>query len=112
MSGTNTNIAANSTTTNVLAGLNYEFLPYDAHVEIYAVRDAAAGTVNLTANVGQDVAIDDNLIPFVGTSISTADHLVDQFDAEEGSRLTLRFRETAGVATSDVVWMVNITPLE
>ena len=112
ISGTTLNIASGAVTANVLAGNTYEFLPYDAHIEVYAARSAAADLVNLSVNVGQDVVIDDNLIPFVATSLDTSAHLVDQFDAEGGSRLILRFREGSAVATSDIVWMVNIVPLD
>lgn len=106
MSGSAT-LVANTRTANQLSGKIYEFLPYDAHVEIYAVTSGAGPVVKFTAD--SDVAVDDETINYVGTTINTSDHLVMDEDIAGGSRLNLTFLSSG---TETVKWVVNITPLE
>ena len=58
-----------------------------------------------------DVAVDDQPIVSVGTSIDKSQSLVDSFLVQAGTRLTLRIRETAGVATADILTGVEVNPL-
>lgn len=104
----NDNLAANSKSANILAGDINEFVPVRAMVNIYTI--ASASGVRMTALAGSDVAIDDKEIAAIGTSLLVPDHLVDSFAVTPGTRLAITLRETAGVATSDVLTRVDVQP--
>ena len=103
------NLAASTKTANILSGDINEFVPTRAMVSIYAVSSASGVRLNMIAS--SDVAIDDKEILAIGTSLLVPDHLVDQFIVERGTRLSLTLRETAAVATTDVLVSVEITPV-
>lgn len=105
MSGTHTCVA-NTRSGNLLSGKIYEFLPYNAHVEVFAITSAANPTIRFTADA--DVPCDDETINFVGTTIATNEHLVMDEDIAAGSRLNLSFLSTG---TETVLWIVQISPL-
>jgi len=110
MTFTSTNIAANSTTANLLAGQTYEFLPaYDCQVALRVVSSASG--IKLTAQADGESYIDDQEIPFIGTTLIDNEHVMDTQEISAGTRLLIRLRETAGVATTDVIGSVEITPL-
>lgn len=100
------NLSANTKTSNLLAGRIFEFLDYDATVSIYAVSSASGA--NITFQAGKDVLIDDNEIIGIGTTLNEQDHLIFQDSISADTRLVLTLRETAGVATTDVLLKVVI----
>lgn len=105
------NLAASTKTANILAGDINEFVEEDSRVTIYASPNAAG--VRLSAFADSDVLIDDKeLVSIRATSqLVIPDDIVDQFDVAAGSRLSLTLRETAAVATTDVVLAVDVQPL-
>lgn len=104
------NLTASTKTANILSGDVNEFVPYDAVVTVYAVSSAVG--VRLSAFADSDLLIDDKEIPYIGTTLSTSDHFVDQFEIAAGTRLAVFLRETAAVATTDVYIAVDISPSE
>lgn len=106
MSGTVTCVA-NTRTANQLSGKAFEFLPYDAYVQIYAITSAAPVTSRFSAD--QDIVIDDETVNYVGTTIDTGAHLLADEEISAGSRLNLSFLSTG---TPTVLWVINVTPLE
>ena len=106
MSGT-ASLAANTKSANVLAGANLEYVPYRARVSLFAVESAAG--LNSYFLAGQDVAVDDQPIPFIGTTINQKDHLIDSFVVLPGTKLQLYFRNTTGGALT-YVYQVVVTP--
>lgn len=109
-SGEELNLAANAKTTNRLSGNINEFVPFDAEVNIYAV--SSAGGINIQLLADSDVLIDDTEIVTIGTTLNKSDHLLDSFNVAAGTRLGLFLREVDGVATVDVLWGVEIIPLD
>lgn len=104
-----TNLAANTTTANLLSGDINEFVTVPSQINIFAVTSAAG--VALTMLADSDVAIDDQEITGVGTSLDKSQHLLDSFLVQAGTRLALRLRETAGVSTADIITGVEVNPL-
>lgn len=104
-----TDLAANSKTANLLAGDINEFVPFRAQISIYAVN--SEDDVNMTVLADSDVVVDDTEIVFVGTTVDKSAHLIDQFVVNPGTRLAIFLRETGGVATADILTIVDVTPI-
>jgi hypothetical protein len=100
-------VAANTTTGNILAGKNKEFLEEPSVLTIGCC--AAAIGMRMTCVIGTEVVVDDQ-------EVSTANHMPifpDDVTAEAGGfggdRVTIRLRNTTAGAI--VVWTkVNIAP--
>jgi len=105
----NENLTASTKTANILAGDVNEFVPYDAVVTISCVNSAPGVKISVFAD--SDLLVDDKTIPFLGTSLSMTDHVLDQFEVEGGTRLAIFLRETAAAGTIDVYTGVEITPV-
>ena len=90
------NIAANTTTANLLAGLSYEFLPQPAHIVLAAV--AAAVGIQCTFLVANGVTVvDDQPISTANRFPILPEDILFEDDVPPG-RLLLRFRNTtAGI---------------
>lgn len=107
---TRTTMTANGTATP-LSGSQYEFLPYDALVEI-AVQASAVNQVVATVYSGTDLLQEEGQVQ-QGTTGVLPKYPDDFFLVDEalaGDRLSIRLRETAG-ATPVVMCAVRITPL-
>jgi len=104
-----TNLAANTTTANLLSGDINEFVTVASQVNIFATS-SAAGT-NITALADSDVAVDDQEIINIGTSMDKSQALVDSFLVAPGTRLSLRLRDTSGASTNDILTGVEVNPL-
>lgn len=103
------NISALFKSTSVLAGdVACEIINYDAHVKVNAVSSASG--IKLTMFADTDLIIDDKEITNIGTSMNELDSTFAEFDIEAGTKLALLYRETANVATSDIILSVEITP--
>lgn len=103
------NLAASTKSANILSGDVNEFVPYPAQITIYAVSSATG--IRMTSLADSDVVIDDKEIPYIGTTLDTSAHFVDQFEVEAGTRLAIFLRETAAVATTDIYVAVDVQPL-
>jgi len=105
-----TTMTANGTATP-LSGSQYEYLPFDALVEI-AMQASAVNQVVATVYSGMDVLMEEGQIQ-QGTSGVLPKYPDDFFLVDEalaGERLSVRLRETAG-ATPVVMTVVRLTPL-
>jgi len=102
------NLAASTKTANILAGDINEFVTQRSMVNIYAISSATGVRMNLLAS--GDTVVDDKEILGIGTSLLIPDHLIDSFAVAPGTRLLLTLRETAGVATTDVLIAVDVQP--
>lgn len=102
------NLAASTKTANILAGDINEFIAQRSMVTIYAVSSATG--IRMTVLASSDVVVDDKEILPIGTSLLVPDHLIDSFAVGPGTRLLLTLRETAAVATTDVLIAVDVQP--
>lgn len=104
----NVNLTASTKTANILSGDVNEFVPYDATVTVYAVSSAIGIRISFFAD--SDLLIDDKEIPYIGTTLDTSAHFIDQFSVAAGTRLALTLRETAAAATTDVYTAIDVNP--
>lgn len=105
------NIAALAKSTSVLAGdVACENINYPAHVKVNAVSSASG--IKLTMFADTDLVIDDKEITNIGTSMNELDSTFAEFDIDAVTKLALIYRETANVATTDIILTVEVTPLE
>lgn len=108
-SGTATSTAANTKSADQVSG-TYQFLPFNAWLQVIARGSATGMNIQLQAN---GVALmNDQPVPYTGTAgaISIKDHEVASFPVAAGSRVELFLRNTTGGAlTTD--YMVIATPI-
>lgn len=104
------NLTASTKTANILSGDINEFVTEDSLVTIYAISSAVGIRLSMLAD--SDVLVDDKEIVTIGTSLIIPDNMVDTFPVAAGTRLALFLRETAAVATTDVLLAVDVQPLE
>jgi len=102
-------IAANTTSANLLSGDINEFVTVASQVNLFAV--ASAREINVTMLADSDVAVDDQPIVTIGTSLDKSQHLVDSFLVSAGTRLNLRVRNTGTATTIDILTGIEVNPL-
>lgn len=103
-------VAANATVTNVLAGSQYEFLPFAALVEIGLAADASG--VLTTVSSGSDILQEEGPVPVLAAGVfpkyPDEFHLSDE--AAPGDRLKVAIRNTTGGAVN-VITVIKLTPM-
>ncbi|MBI4598006.1 MAG: hypothetical protein HY737_06370 [Candidatus Omnitrophica bacterium] len=104
-----TSIAANATNGNVLSGSAYEFMPYNALLEI-GLCSNAAGDHQCTVYSGSDALLEESGVSRQARVPVYPDDFSIRDVALGGERLTIRVRNTTGVAAT-IFWSVKITPL-
>lgn len=113
ISGAVTNLAANAVSDDELDDSTYQVLPFKALVQVGARHNAADSSINMTFQGGGIALMDDDPISGSGTA-GVLPVIPDDFIVSEilpaGTRLSLRFRETGGASTTDILWVVKITP--
>lgn len=98
-------VAANATTTNQLAGLQYEFLPANAQVVLSCTASLTGMNVSFLA--GGVTLIDDQAIGLLNRFPVIPDDIITQEFIPQGARLLLRFRNTTGGAVT-AFWRVDV----
>lgn len=104
-------VAAASVVDNVLAGSQYEFLPYDAFLEFGLVGDANAADLRLDVYSGQDV-LGENMTPSAQnrTPVYPDDFSLNDV-AAGGERIKVRVRNNNAGAARTLFFAVKITPV-
>jgi hypothetical protein len=101
-------VAANSVNDNVLAGSQFEYLPYNAKIDVGVCGSATGLLADMYS--GQDIVCEsfalnaNNRIPIAPDDFTLRDI------AAAGDRMKLRLRNTTGGALTGF-WSVVITPL-
>lgn len=109
MTGNTTAVAANTVTTNQLAGLPDEFVLRPSRIRLRAVTSAAG--LNCTLLIGGVAAINDQPITSVKANTPILpDDVMGIFGAPAPSRLILTFRNTTGGALN-VSFVVEVDPV-
>jgi len=101
------NLAASTKTANLLANTDLAFSQSDGFLNVYGVSSAAG--INMELGVANDKAISDRELLMIGTTVSKNDHLIASFPVAGGAPLSLFLRETAAVATTDVLLIIENT---
>ena len=100
------NVAANSVSSDQLSGEKGRFVNEGDQINLYAV--SSADTMTIQFGTANDIYCDDKRFVFVGTSLDKSAHLVGSFIATQAGELSLKFRETGGVATTDIRASVEV----
>ena len=101
-------VAAGAVVDNLLAGSQFEFLPYDASLS-FAVNGSAAGLITDVYS-GQDVLAENASVNSVNRVPINPDDFLLQDVAAAGERIKIRVRNsTAGALT--VFYALVITPV-
>jgi len=103
-------VAANATIDNVLAGSQFEFLPYDAMIEFGIVGAGALGAILVDVYSGQDVLMEAGAISILNRFPVHPDDYALTDVAAGGERLKVRLRNTTGAAII-VNTAVRVTPI-
>lgn len=101
-------IAANSVNDNVIAGSQFEFLPYNASLR-FALNGSAVGLV-ADLYTGQDVLAEQMLINTLNRVPINPDDFLLSDVAGAGERVKIRVRNTTGGALT-VFFAVMIDPI-
>lgn len=104
-----TSTAAGASTANVLSGSAYEYLPFNARVDIAVVGDAA-GEQRVTVQSGSDVLMEESPVSRQARVPVWPDDFSLSDVAEAGDRLKIQVRNT-GAGANNLFWAVRITPI-
>src|SRR5262245_20410974 len=105
MTGQNVAVAANSVSTNQVAGQLYEFLPARGVLLVLAAASAAVG-VNVTLLLGSVAIVNDQPISQANRFPILPDDIVTAVKRAAG-RIVLTFRNTTGGAIN-VNWSLDV----
>lgn len=96
---------------NLLAGSQWEFLPYDARIDFGLNGDANGGDLRIDVYSGGDV-VAENLVPSVQnrTPVWPDDFPLNDV-AAAGERLKVRVRNTSAAAARTIFFSIRISPL-
>lgn len=106
-----TSVAAASVNDNVLAGSQFEFLPFNASLEFGLAGDANGADLRVDVYSGQDVLMENapmsaqNRLPVYPDDYTLTDV------AAAGERIKIRVRNTNAGAARSINYAVRITPL-
>jgi hypothetical protein len=100
-------VAANAKSANVLAGLQFEFLPSGARVQLRA--SSAATGIRADFNIGGEQLAVDTLVPPTNRFPISPDDTMVTTSGRRGERLFLTFRNTTAGALV-VQWAVEVMP--
>jgi len=101
-------VAANSTSANVLSGKSHEFVPFPSVVSLYATSEGIG--INASFLVGGVAIVDDQEVNAQNRMPIIPDDYVAQTVCRGGERLLLRFRNTTAGAL-DAFSRVEINPI-
>lgn len=102
-------VAAGATVENLLAGSTFEFLPYDAILDIAIVEDGNA-RARVTVHSGADVLMEEG-VPSQANRVPVNPDDFNLHDViEAGARLKIRVRNTDGANPCAGFYAINITP--
>jgi hypothetical protein len=100
-------VAANTTTANVLAGKQAEFVKEASVITISATGSAVG--LFITAIVGEEIVIEDQAIPLTNRFPVLPDDSLAQAGAFPGDRIIVRIRNSTGGALTSWV-RVDVDP--
>lgn len=95
--------------TNVLAGLLYEFCPFDAAVDFF-LTGAASGELRATIQTGNNVVMDESQFSVAARMPVKPDDFTMRDVVRRGEKIQLWFRNT-GAGANIGYWCVDIKPL-
>lgn len=104
-------VAASSVNDNVLAGSQFEFLPYNAILEFGLNGDANGADLRVDVYSGQDVLMENSpMSAQARIPIYPDDYQLNDVGAA-GERIKIRVRNTNAGAARSIFFAVRITPV-
>jgi len=104
-------IALSSVNDNVLAGSQFEFLPYNAMLEFGLNGDANGADLRVDVYSGQDVLMENAPMNVRAVIPTYPDDFLLNDAARAGERVKIRVRNTSAAAARTLYWCLRITPL-
>lgn len=101
-------VDANTLTTNRLTGDINEFLGQAAVISLF-ITSAATG-IRTSLTIGAEIAIDDQLVSDANRFPQTPEDFLARGGGVPGDRLTLKLRNTTGLAII-TFWRLQVDPL-
>lgn len=101
-------VAANATVDNIISGSIYEFMPWNAILNI-GTQGSATGLV-VTINSGSDTILEESPVPTQNRFPIIPDDMDVQDVAAAGERLVIKIRNTTGGALT-YFSLVQLTPV-
>ena len=108
MMGT-TSVGAGATNVNVLAGLAYEFAPFNARARFGLVGDAA-GELRVTVTTGSTVIMQESAVSRAARVPIMPDDFLLTDVLRRGERITIQARNT-GAGANVLFWAVELIPV-
>lgn len=106
-----TSVALSSVNDNVLAGSQFEFLPFNAMLEFGLNGDANGGDLRVDVYSGSDVLMENAPMNVRAVIPTYPDDFLLNDVAGAGQRIKVRVRNTSAAAARTLYWVVRITPL-
>ncbi len=103
-------VAANSTTGNVLAGKQFEFVPQGRGAVLEFFLTAAAIAMNVTITVGGEMIVNDEEISSINRFPQDPEDRLAEFGGRPGDRIFVSLRNTPGAAIVGIA-LVKVTAL-
>lgn len=101
-------VAANTTVDNLVTGSIYEFMPFNASINV-GMTASATGLVG-TINTGSDTLLEESPLNIKATFPAIPDEMDLQDISAAGERLVVRIRNTTAGALT-VRFLAQITPV-
>lgn len=107
---TTTDLAAGATVENALADSAYEFIPFNAMLQIFVTEDSQNDDVRLTLIAGSDTIMEEGQVS-QQNRFPTEDDLLMEESLPAGTRLKMRFRNVDAAVATSARFKVNIIPI-
>lgn len=107
---TTTDLSAGATVENALADSAYEFLPFNAMLQIFVTEDSQNDDVRLTLIAGSDTIMEESFVS-QQNRFPTEDDLLMEEALPAGTRLKMRFRNVDAAVATSARFKVNILPI-
>ncbi len=106
----NASVAASAVNDNVLAGSQFEYLPYDAFLEFGMCGDANGADLRVDVYTGQDI-VAEGLVPNIQNRVPVyPDDFAVNDVAGAGERLKMRVRNTSAAGARVIQFLIKVTP--
>jgi len=107
---TTTQLAAGATVENALADSAYEFLPFNAMVQVFLTEDTTNDDIRATILGGSDSLMEEGNVS-QQARFPTEDDLLFEEALPAGTRLKIRLRNVDGTNATSARLKVNIIPI-
>lgn len=104
-----TSVGAGATNDNILAGQQWEFLPFNALLEFGLVGDANGRDLRVSVYSGNDTLLEESPVSFANRMPVYPDDFTLKDFVAAGARMKVRVRNTnAGAVVLN--WTIRVTP--